>query len=72
MYDADWTGLKKYETVHCHANTAAKDVIGSDTVHLNCDLCEQQNAVCYCVDCEQKLCDDHFKICANTIHLFSF
>ena len=64
MYDADWTALKTYKAVEDEATLAASTKAeGSDTGHLSCDICELQNSVCYCVDCGQKLCDEHFKVC---------
>lgn len=70
MYDADWTKLQNFEPVYSNGALDAEiKANGNDEVPVNCDLCDQQKAVCYCVECEQKLCDDHFKVCAgNEVH----
>ena len=32
------------------------------TEHIKCDVCDKEKAVCFCTSCEQKLCDEHFKV----------
>lgn len=33
-----------------------------ETDLVKCDLCSEHPAVCFCLNCEQRLCDEHFKV----------
>ena len=47
-------------------NTADTAAVEANLDHIKCDICQEQRALCYCVDCEQKLCDGDFKVSMGT------
>ena len=34
----------------------------SDDNTVDCDICDKNAAVCFCLECEKKLCDADFKV----------
>ena len=47
-------------------NTSDAAAVEATLDHKKCDICEERRALCYCVDCEKKLCDDDFKVSVGT------
>ena len=47
-------------------NTTDAAAVEATLDHIKCDICQEQRALCYCVDCEKKLCDDDFKVSFGT------
>lgn len=52
--------MKSYAPKADTAGEASSAEIDTDPV--KCDLCSEQQSVCYCLNCEHTLCDDHFKV----------
>ena len=59
VYDAEWTGMKDLLP-----NKKSREKREVNTERIKCDVCKELKgeAVCYCLGCEQKLCDEHFKV----------
>lgn len=63
LYGPEWTGMRAY----MRPSETDNDVLSTENPavsfdHILCDICTEKKAVCYCLDCEKKLCDHDFKV----------
>ena len=66
VYSLECTGLIPYVPV---SSSKAKPTLHCEAEQVKCSICNEQQAVCFCLGCEQKLCDEHFKVSTDKYFL---
>ena len=60
---ADLPKVQMPGTVDTHTVTVEDNQRSDENLpNLTCDRCEGQTAVCYCVDCGDKICGTHLEV----------
>lgn len=57
VYGVEWTGMKAYlpDSKNLYPSVEIAEPV-------KCNICNEMSAVCFCLECEKKLCDNDYKV----------